>query len=630
MSNIWEFILQTISLSVAALLILIVKRILEDKLSPRWQYGIWGVLAAAALIPLKSSRYVIPELVLWIETIKGTVEKGSESAFTEVYVPIEAEHVFPVVTGIPQSLTDWIFIIYCAGVALTVAWYLISYLRLKVYISKHQSVSAQLNTQVERVTEAYNLKPCRAVVIESLPSAFVFGIFNPVLVVPAGDLPDDKVILHELMHLRYKDSIQNIFWCILRSLHWCNPVLQYVFNTIGNDMESLCDQRVLERLDGEDRRDYGRILLSMANSKYSRMPGTSSISNGGRNISRRIKAIVRFKKYPKGMRVVSICIGVILISNIFVGGAAAYSQSDYSPSEEKDLNRAMALARTQRCQTMAAACDTYAKGILLKNGVYIAAASSLDKHEELEALMQDNVENGINACVIDLYEELDFDSTAGYSVLNIEKVNERKYEAVLQMNGEKYAYCIPIAVLLEDGWGVEQTGEIEFRSLYEESVGIKHYYYEGDYGTVDVTYKTAYYLTDNQNYNDFSVDINKNFEYMEYASVLEYDYSKKTVEDSPKEMVMVISRDIYANDEQGKIPSIDKLYNGQVNVSGSASDGYSWAVEGVDDSDGILRWGGGGGYTVDDIEIEELPEKYIVQLIWDEKIMEEIEAEEVQ
>ena len=311
MSNIWEFILQTISLSVAALLILIVKRILEDKLSPRWQYGIWGVLAAAALIPLKSSRYVIPELVLWIETIKGTVEKGSESAFTEVYVPIEAEHVFPVVTGIPQSLTDWIFIIYCAGVALTVAWYLISYLRLKVYISKHQSVSAQLNTQVERVTEAYNLKPCRAVVIESLPSAFVFGIFNPVLVVPAGDLPDDKVILHELMHLRYKDSIQNIFWCILRSLHWCNPVLQYVFNTIGNDMESLCDQRVLERLDGEDRRDYGRILLSMANSKYSRMPGTSSISNGGRNISRRIKAIVRFKKYPKGMRVVSICIGVI-------------------------------------------------------------------------------------------------------------------------------------------------------------------------------------------------------------------------------------------------------------------------------------------------------------------------------
>jgi beta-lactamase regulating signal transducer with metallopeptidase domain len=85
-----------------------------------------------------------------------------------------------------------------------------------------------------------------------------------------------------------------------------------VFNRIENDMESLCDSRVLERLEGEERRLYGGILLAMASEKYARVPGTTSISNGGRNISRRIEALVRFRKYPKGMGLVSVCIALVL------------------------------------------------------------------------------------------------------------------------------------------------------------------------------------------------------------------------------------------------------------------------------------------------------------------------------
>ena len=91
-----------------------------------------------------------------------------------------------------------------------------------------------------------------------------------------------RFLLHELMHRTYADALQNAFWCILRALHWCNPFLQYVFHRIGNDMESLCDQRVLEELEGEERRAYGKILLSMTDEKYARAPGTTSISNGGK------------------------------------------------------------------------------------------------------------------------------------------------------------------------------------------------------------------------------------------------------------------------------------------------------------------------------------------------------------
>ena len=51
MGNIWEFLLQTLTVSLTAAVLLIVKYLLADKLSPRWQYGIWGLLALRALTP---------------------------------------------------------------------------------------------------------------------------------------------------------------------------------------------------------------------------------------------------------------------------------------------------------------------------------------------------------------------------------------------------------------------------------------------------------------------------------------------------------------------------------------------------------------------------------------------------
>ena len=115
--------------------------------------------------------------------------------------------------------------------------------------------------------------------VPGLKSAFVCGVFRPVLAVPEGETPDRKILLHELLHLRYFDALQNALWSLMRALHWCNPFMQYVFDRIGNDMESLCDQRVLERLRGEERREYGGILLGMASESYARVPGTSSISD---------------------------------------------------------------------------------------------------------------------------------------------------------------------------------------------------------------------------------------------------------------------------------------------------------------------------------------------------------------
>ena len=45
MQDIWGFLIQTLTASGAAVLLLVVKAVFRDKLSPRWQFGVWGVLA---------------------------------------------------------------------------------------------------------------------------------------------------------------------------------------------------------------------------------------------------------------------------------------------------------------------------------------------------------------------------------------------------------------------------------------------------------------------------------------------------------------------------------------------------------------------------------------------------------
>lgn len=479
MGNIWEFLLQTLTVSLTAAVLLIVKYLLADKLSPRWQYGIWGLLALRALIPAGMTRQVLLPLPAWVDMCKTAAERGLASAYAGPWDAMDAKSVLPWPSGAPESVTDWLFVVYALGAAAYLLWKLAAYARLRLALRRGAPASEELSAQIAAVCEKYGLRASRAVEVEGLPTAFVCGVFRPVLAMPKGGV-DDKVLLHELLHLKHFDAAQGIFWCLIRALHWCNPFMHYVLDRVGNDLESLCDQRVLERLEGEERREYGGILLGMANSKYARAPGTSSISNGGRNISRRIAAIVRFKLYPRGMALASVCIAVVLATPLLLGTASADIGHMHS-SPQSGLARSLAAVRTTRCRTPAAALDTYAKGILRDNGIFLAAASPFEKHEELYEGMCESSSKGYSADYY-LTKPLEYAiyTGSGYLINNLvstedgceaELVLTVSYVSDLENGGwlkNEYGdtltgfYVIPVRAYEAEGWVVEETGERQF------------------------------------------------------------------------------------------------------------------------------------------------------------------------
>lgn len=468
MSNIWTFLTQTLSVSVVALLLLFLKGIMADKLSPRWQYTVWCLLALRIVIPVASNQNIFLPVPVWVEMLKTFVESNLSSAYSSAFSVSHNSSVIPFVTAIPKSITDWLMIVYIVGVAVTLFKYAFSYVKLRKILKNGSEISGENVGQLNTVKLKYNLKGCKAVEVEGLTTAFVCGFFKPVLAIPKGTILDEKIVLHELLHLKYKDNLQNIFWCILRSLHWCNPLLQYAFNRIGNDIESLCDQRVLERLQGEELRDYGRILLSMANNRFARAAGTTSVSNGGKNIKRRISAIVRFKKFPKGMELVSFCIILVLLTPTVFGATSNYGDEIYNPKTKTELYRSMAYTRVESCGTVAGALDTFARGVIYRNGLCVAIASPYAEQEKIFREMSKNED------IRPPYYEIikGFELTNFYNrrelfyVINLKKISSKQFTACLgfcvKTNEEKEEETIlicPVTLNYADGWRVEMTGE---------------------------------------------------------------------------------------------------------------------------------------------------------------------------
>lgn len=535
MVNIWEFLLQTISVSLVAGLILIVKNIFKDKLTPRWQYGIWILLILRIFLPVKADKFVLLPFGIYLEMLKNYIENFLSSAYTQPLTATNVSSVLPYISSVPKSITDVLFVIYVLGIVVCLCRYLFSYIKLRLVLKKGNDISAEKQIALQHILSENKMKNIKVISVKGINSAFICGIFSPVLVLPSERETDEKILLHEIMHLKHLDSLQNLLWCFIRCLHWCNPFMHYIFNIIGNDMEMLCDQRVLEKLEGEERRDYGILLLNEVNQKYARMPGTTSVSNGGKNISRRIEAIARFKKYPKGMALVSVCIAIILsLPCLFVSaGFSADNTIYWLPRNEYEYQKALAYTRLNRPATIAGAIDTYAKALMEDNSIMLLAASPEEKH-------QDIINN-----LYSYYNGIDIYSSEGrpFSVFNLTKTGDEKYSAVIVFNiyeedVESYSkeeelgfgdtLFVPIEIFKEKNcWVVRETGERKYTKSYldaspllqincleEDAPILFEDTMQGENGTLSVktssVYTIAYDSKDSQNTISLSNGTNYN------------------------------------------------------------------------------------------------------------------------
>ncbi|HWQ71826.1 MAG TPA: M56 family metallopeptidase [Desulfitobacteriaceae bacterium] len=154
----------------------------------------------------------------------------------------------------------------------------------------------------------------------------VCDLVRPKLLMPAGigtRLTYDEleyVILHELAHLKRKDTVVNGLISIMGIIHWFNPVLWAAFYYWRQDSEIACDAYVLSKIGANHAGGYGRVIIKLLEScSLKNAYGTVALIDRKSQIKRRITMISLFGKGSYKWSVLSVALllvlGAVLLTN---------------------------------------------------------------------------------------------------------------------------------------------------------------------------------------------------------------------------------------------------------------------------------------------------------------------------
>ena len=153
MSDIWSFLLQTLTASGAAAVLLAVKAMLRDKLSPRWQFAAWGMLALVLAVPAGlGGRYALLNWPLAVEFLRSLLtEEFGTLAHVSAPVPL------PQFAGPPRTGAEWAYVVYLAGTVFFLGRYAVSYLRLRLALRRGTPAGEARAALIRETAERYGL-----------------------------------------------------------------------------------------------------------------------------------------------------------------------------------------------------------------------------------------------------------------------------------------------------------------------------------------------------------------------------------------------------------------------------------------------------------------------------------------
>jgi uncharacterized protein (TIGR03435 family) len=123
----------------------------------------------------------------------------------------------------------------------------------------------------------------------------VFGIFRPVLWLPAGignrleDAELEAILAHELCHVRRRDNLLSVIHMAVEALFWFHPLVWWLGARLEEERERACDEEVV-RMGGEPQ-IYAESILKVCEF-YLASPVACAAGVTGGELKKRIEGIM--------------------------------------------------------------------------------------------------------------------------------------------------------------------------------------------------------------------------------------------------------------------------------------------------------------------------------------------------
>lgn len=269
-----------LTVSLAALVPLILRRLMKKRYPARMVCVVWAILALRLLVPV---QLTLPQAPVQVMPRTNYVVQSNQTAFRQAGLPVaqnparwvtgtQAQMLSAADTGTVKTvdITDILLTLWLAGVISCILWQGIGYYRLiRSLKGKSRSVErADLHTILQ--------EQCADLVIDrEIPLRVSSAADCPMLagfIHPTLYLPDERIsrtdaafiFRHELTHYKHGDLWLKLLLLAARCLHWFNPLVHLIARFAQEDIESACDDAVVRGQDGAYRRAYGETILRSA------------------------------------------------------------------------------------------------------------------------------------------------------------------------------------------------------------------------------------------------------------------------------------------------------------------------------------------------------------------------------
>lgn len=269
-----------LTVSLAALVPLILRRLMKKRYPARMVCVVWAILALRLLVPV---QLTLPQAPVQVMPRTNYVVQSNQTAFRQAGLPVaqnparwvtgtQAQMLSAADTGTVKTvdITDILLTLWLAGVISCILWQGIGYYRLiRSLKGKSRSVErADLHTILQE--QCADLVIDREIPLQVSAAAdcpMLAGFIHPTLY-----LPDERIsrtdaafiFRHELTHYKHGDLWLKLLLLAARCLHWFNPLVHLIARFAQEDIEAACDDAVVRGQDGAYRRAYGETILRSA------------------------------------------------------------------------------------------------------------------------------------------------------------------------------------------------------------------------------------------------------------------------------------------------------------------------------------------------------------------------------
>ena len=344
-----DFLLYVFKLNVLAALLIVlvfgVSKFLSKKYSVWWRSWIWLAVSLVLLVPVQIPDYWN---VIHIQIPQQVTEERVPAVREEVRVQGQeaAEETLPTENSLAASeSTDLLentsqfreqgIQMPSVYQMLAVVWLAVAalyglYKLLGSYIVQRELKRWSMPVPDKSLEMNYQ-KLCRKMKVSHPPKLWMNAkVTTPLLtglLRPRIYLPSDRytwkelelLLSHELSHYRHHDLWYKLILQLVCIVYWFNPLLHWMRREADQDLEFLCDERIMKDGAHEERMQYNYLLAQTAAQRRN-FYGLSTGFNGSlADLKKRMVNIMRAGNLKKGKFITFCFLAVFVFMNVMTG-----------------------------------------------------------------------------------------------------------------------------------------------------------------------------------------------------------------------------------------------------------------------------------------------------------------------